>query len=91
MYLLNLKGLPGFGGRSVCWFTLQMVAAIRAGLIQSGSQQLLLGLHAGTGTHGLEPSSIAFPGHKQGARSEVEPLGLKLAHIWDTSTLKSSF
>ena len=42
----------------------------------------------GAGSQSLGPSSTAFPGHKQGAGWEVEPLGLEPAPTWYPSTLK---
>ena len=35
----------------------------------------------GTGAQELEPSSLDFPGHKQGSGSEVEHLGLEPSSI----------
>ena len=42
----------------------------------------------GAESQGFEPSSTAFPGHKQGAGWEMELQGLELVPIWDPGTFK---
>ena len=44
--------------------------------------------HMGAGSQGLERSTTAFPGHKQGAGWEVELLRLEPVPIWDPSVFK---
>ena len=65
---------------SIWWFTPQVSATVNAMLIRSQDP--------GT-SHGLGPSSTAFPGHKQGAGWEVELLVLEPAPIWDPSAFKA--
>ena len=37
---------------------------------------------------GLQPTYVAFPGHKQGAGWEMEQTGHKLTPIWDVEARK---
>lgn len=70
-------------GREIltCWFTCQMSAMAGIGLVKS--QEQLPISHMDAGARGLEPSSITFPGHKQGAGSKAEQPGLELGPMGD--------
>lgn len=51
---------------------------------EAGSHGPLSSIHMGTETQGPGPSSIAFPGYKQGSGPQVEEPGLEPALIRDT-------
>lgn len=49
------------------------------------------GLHEQPGAQTLEPSSAAFPGHRQGAGLEAEDAELEPVSIWDVCSTDASF
>lgn len=57
---------------------------------EARNQEQLLSLPHGAGCQGLQPSSAAFQGHRQGAELEVGRLGLEPGPVWDAGTARQN-